>query len=281
MPAYFKDGNMIEGVSAINVGSGDSFNILKSTQKRIFVTGTYVGGQPAFTINLPNATTLSLYQAFTLENAQTSVPVTVKDFAGNTLVTFSGIRTLTFTTHSIALSVGDWKQQSGGQGATGTVGLTGIQGQTGIVGINGVTGVAGVAGINGATGITGLQGITGVQGITGLQGVTGLQGFTGFVGPTGYKGDTGVQGVTGPGTASVIKTGTQAITLNATSVSIIFGVAYGDADYIPTWSIRNTVDALPMFQPGTITAQTASGFTISFNAGWDSANYTLAYIAST
>lgn len=45
----------------------------------------------------------------------------------------------------------------------------------------------------------------------------------------------------------------------------------------PLFSVANTVDTFPIFLNGIITAFSGTGFTITFNAQTDTANYKLSY----
>lgn len=61
------------------------------------------------------------------------------------------------------------------------------------------------------------------------------------------------------------------------SVSVTFTSAFGSTSYSPDWAIINTVDANPIFLQGYISAMSSSGFTVTFNAATDTANYKFAY----
>lgn len=77
-----------------------------------------------------------------------------------------------------------------------------------------------------------------------------------------------------------IRSDNVAIASSATSKAITFSSALASASYGVNAVLSNTVDAAPMFQPVTITAQSASGFTASWNVALDSGNYKLEYIAA-
>lgn len=75
------------------------------------------------------------------------------------------------------------------------------------------------------------------------------------------------------GTANTISAG-------ATSKVVTFSSTLGTANYAVTPYFKNTVDANPQYQPINISAQSATGFTASWNSPTDSANYILGYIAT-
>lgn len=79
---------------------------------------------------------------------------------------------------------------------------------------------------------------------------------------------------------TAIRAASQALALNDSSKAITFSSPLGSANYAVTAVLVNTVDSAPQFQPVTITAKSASGFTASWNVGVDSANYLLDYIAT-
>lgn len=64
----------------------------------------------------------------------------------------------------------------------------------------------------------------------------------------------------------------------ATSLVVTFPAALPSSAYVVLPQMVNTVDGTPDFQPLTITAKTAAGFTVTWNAPTDTANYKLAYI---
>lgn len=62
------------------------------------------------------------------------------------------------------------------------------------------------------------------------------------------------------------------------SVSITFSKPMPDTNYTPdALTFINTVDVQPQFLQAVVTARSASGMTVTFNAQTDSANYVLAY----
>ena len=64
-----------------------------------------------------------------------------------------------------------------------------------------------------------------------------------------------------------------------TSVSPTFSTAFGSTGYAVTAVLLNTTDSNPQFQPVTITAQSTTGFTASWNAPTATANYILSWQA--
>lgn len=70
-----------------------------------------------------------------------------------------------------------------------------------------------------------------------------------------------------------------AITSGVTSIAVTFPASLQTGNTTPrvvAWMV-NTIDASPQFQDIVITARSATGFTASWNAPTDSANYKLAY----
>lgn len=74
--------------------------------------------------------------------------------------------------------------------------------------------------------------------------------------------------------------GSQSVALSSgvSSVSVTFSNAFGSTNYVPLWSISNVTDATPIFVLGIITAMSSSGFTVTFNAPTDTANYVFNYL---
>lgn len=70
-----------------------------------------------------------------------------------------------------------------------------------------------------------------------------------------------------------------AIASGATEIAILFSTDLGDADYSVTANLYNETDALPEFQPITVTARASTGFTAKWNDPLDTANYRLNYTA--
>lgn len=61
------------------------------------------------------------------------------------------------------------------------------------------------------------------------------------------------------------KAGDVNLSATALSVAVTFATAMASANYTPTCSFRNTVDADPVYQPYTIIAQSTAGFTVEWN----------------
>src|SRR5581483_947126 len=70
------------------------------------------------------------------------------------------------------------------------------------------------------------------------------------------------------GTANTIGSG-------ATSKAVTFSSTLGTTNYAVVVTMNNLVDANPQFQPITVTSKSATGFTATWNAPTDSANYIL------
>lgn len=81
----------------------------------------------------------------------------------------------------------------------------------------------------------------------------------------------------GGGGSGVGASGSVNISNGASSVSVTYTTP---GSYNPVWSIQNTSDTSPIFLQGTITAESSNGFTVTFSAPTDSANYYLNYSAS-
>lgn len=76
-----------------------------------------------------------------------------------------------------------------------------------------------------------------------------------------------------------VKHGPTAISNGASSVAVSFASAFDDTSYDISAVFQNTTDSNPDFQPVTITAKSASGFTATWNSPVPTANYKLAWIA--
>lgn len=84
-----------------------------------------------------------------------------------------------------------------------------------------------------------------------------------------------------PGTGFLNGEARQAAIANGVaSKAIVLATPMPSAVYSITHTIKNTVDGFPIDLIGTISAQTAAGFTITFSTPTDSANYILSYIAA-
>ena len=82
-----------------------------------------------------------------------------------------------------------------------------------------------------------------------------------------------------PSRASGGSSGSQsaAIAGSSSSASVVFTNPFGSVNYVPLWSITNTIDANPIFLDGYISAKSSTGFTVTFNAPTDSVNYVFNY----
>ena len=72
---------------------------------------------------------------------------------------------------------------------------------------------------------------------------------------------------------------TTPLTIGTTSVAVAYSTAFDDNDYAVTVVMINTTDAFPEYQPITLIAKSASGFTASWNDPLDTGNYFLSYTA--
>jgi hypothetical protein len=76
-----------------------------------------------------------------------------------------------------------------------------------------------------------------------------------------------------------IRAGTQSVSSGSVSQAITFSTSLGSTSYAISAQFVNTTDSTPQFQPITITAQSATGFTASWNAPTATANYSIQYMA--
>ncbi len=74
--------------------------------------------------------------------------------------------------------------------------------------------------------------------------------------------------------------GAQSVALGGgvSSKAVTFTTAFGSAAYALVVSITNVTDAMPIFLQAIVTAKSSTGFTATFNAPTDTANYILEYI---
>ncbi len=72
-----------------------------------------------------------------------------------------------------------------------------------------------------------------------------------------------------------IRTGQTSISSGATSQAVTFSSTLGTTSYAVTATMVNTTDTNVQFQPITVTAQSATGFTATWNAPTSTANYVL------
>ncbi len=82
----------------------------------------------------------------------------------------------------------------------------------------------------------------------------------------------------GGSSSTYSRSGQTAILADATTVTVIFSSALPNANYVIITDMINTVDADPQFQTPVITNKTINGFTATWNAPTDSADYILSYI---
>lgn len=73
--------------------------------------------------------------------------------------------------------------------------------------------------------------------------------------------------------------GAASISNGASSKAITFSSAMADTTYSIDFAIENVTDASPIFLQGVVTAKATTGFTVTFNAPTDSANYVLSWHA--
>jgi hypothetical protein len=72
-----------------------------------------------------------------------------------------------------------------------------------------------------------------------------------------------------------IRSGNTSLSSGSTTQAVTFSSTLGTTSYALVASILNTTDTNPQFQPVTITALSATGFSVKWNAPTDSANYVL------
>jgi hypothetical protein len=76
-----------------------------------------------------------------------------------------------------------------------------------------------------------------------------------------------------------IRAGSQSLSSASTTQAITFSSTLGTTSYAISATMVNTTDTNPQFQPITITAQSATGFTATWNAPTATANYSIQYHA--
>lgn len=79
--------------------------------------------------------------------------------------------------------------------------------------------------------------------------------------------------------ATVTRAATEALGNGVSSKVVTFSTPLASTNYAISAMLQNITDANPQFQPVTITAKTVNGFTATWNAPTDSANYSLEYMA--
>lgn len=70
-----------------------------------------------------------------------------------------------------------------------------------------------------------------------------------------------------------------AVSNGASTLAVSYSAAFANTNYSLTTSLRNIVDGAPIFLNIVSTAKSTTGFTVTFNAPADSANYYVEYIA--
>jgi hypothetical protein len=80
-------------------------------------------------------------------------------------------------------------------------------------------------------------------------------------------------------TTAAYRASSAALTSGDSSKAVVFSSTLGTTSYRVSAQLVNVTDGSVQFQPVTITAKSATGFTATWNAGVDSNNYVLEYIA--
>lgn len=76
-----------------------------------------------------------------------------------------------------------------------------------------------------------------------------------------------------------IFSGNATLASGLTTKAVTFSTAFGSTNYSVTANLLNTTDTNPQFQPITITAQSTTGFTATWNEPTATANYVLSWHA--
>lgn len=79
--------------------------------------------------------------------------------------------------------------------------------------------------------------------------------------------------------ATIYRSATASIGSGVATLVVTFSSALPSANYSVNATMSNVIDASPQFQPITITAKSTTGFTATWNANTDSANYKIEYVA--
>lgn len=79
--------------------------------------------------------------------------------------------------------------------------------------------------------------------------------------------------------SAIYRAGKTSISSGVATQAVTFSTTLGTTNYAITCNLLNTTDANPQFQPITVTAQSATGFTVKFNVPTDTANYVLSWNA--
>lgn len=83
----------------------------------------------------------------------------------------------------------------------------------------------------------------------------------------------------GAGNKILAANGAVAISNGSSTVSAVYATAIPSSSYALSLTVRNVTDGSPIFLQSIITAKSTTGFTATFNAPADSANYLLEYMA--
>lgn len=91
-----------------------------------------------------------------------------------------------------------------------------------------------------------------------------------------WSSGSGGGGGGGSGAGSAQAAGVVSIAASVSSKSVVYATAIGSS-LPPIFSFINTIDSSPIFLSGFVSAFSTTGFTITFNAPTDSANYKIDY----
>jgi len=287
--------NLIENVFTTATAAGTTTLTVASASRQQF-TGTTTQ-----TVVLPNATTLFNGTQYTVMNRSTGV-VTVNFNGGSLAATLPGGSQVTFTLINNGTSAGVWDVTTYPVNTIGT-----FDGQAGSA--NGLVISGSQLFAQSATAL-----VPGMVNIT-TQTFAGAKTFSTSIATPSLLLNGTVSGaitmnagstvtpysITWPAAQSVGTTflqnngsgvlswaavtgfsgraGQQAISSGTTSQAVTFSSTLGTTSYGLTVNMKNVTDAFPQFQPLEITAKSATGFTVTWNANTDSANYVLEYIA--
>lgn len=86
-----------------------------------------------------------------------------------------------------------------------------------------------------------------------------------------FEGGSAGIGLTGE--ANVVAIGSA-----ASSIAVVFTTSFGSTNYAILYTFTNLTDPTPIFLQAITTAKSATGFTATFNAPTDTANYVLEYV---
>lgn len=76
------------------------------------------------------------------------------------------------------------------------------------------------------------------------------------------------------------RAGRDSISNASSTVSVTFSTVMTTVNFAIVFAVTNITDGSPIFLNGIVTARSTAGFTVTFNAPTDSANYVLEWIAS-